>query len=258
MKIPFQYLTLSMQAATALALAVMCGCTTVTMYRYNTCPVYARAPMPLALRTAPLRPPPRPVRIVPRQQASSVRIEVQRQQVQHQEPTLNNQASGHQAPGRPEPASYDHGGYDRIVVPREYAQTTAGTLTDEDLTRLIVFYENIYGVDRFLTAALIRAESNFDPYAVSPKGARGLMQLMSETATSLGVADCFDPAQNIAGGTLYLATQLRAFNGDLSLALAGYNAGPEAVRKYGGIPPYRETQDFVQRVTFYYRRYAGK
>jgi soluble lytic murein transglycosylase-like protein len=144
------------------------------------------------------------------------------------------------------------------VVPREYARTTAGTLTAEDLARLIVFYENIYGVDRFLTAALIRAESNFDPYAVSPKGARGLMQLMSETATSLGVADCFDPAQNIAGGTLYLATQLRAFNGDLSLALAGYNAGPEAVRKYGGIPPYRETQDFVQRVTFYYRRYAGK
>jgi soluble lytic murein transglycosylase-like protein len=144
------------------------------------------------------------------------------------------------------------------VVPREYAQTIAGTLTDEDLARLVVFYENVYGVNRFVTAAVIKAESNFDPYAVSPKGARGLMQLMPETAKSLGVADCFDPAQNIAGGTLYLATQLRAFNGDLSLALAAYNAGPEAVRKYCGIPPFRETQEFVQRVTYHYRRYADQ
>lgn len=254
MKIPFQFLTLFMQAATALALTVMCGCTTVTTYRYDTCPVYVRVPVPLP----PLRPPPRAVRIVPRRQAPSVRIEVQRLPVQHQQPTLNNQTNGHPTQGRPGPASYDHVEYDRIVVPREYAQTIAGTLTDEDLARLVVFYENVYGVNRFVTAAVIKAESNFDPYAVSPKGARGLMQLMPETAKSLGVADCFDPAQNIAGGTLYLATQLRAFNGDLSLALAAYNAGPEAVRKYCGIPPFRETQEFVQRVTYHYRRYADQ
>jgi soluble lytic murein transglycosylase-like protein len=147
--------------------------------------------------------------------------------------------------------------HDRIVLPREYAHGSRNEFTNEDVVWLIVFYEKIYGLDRFLIAAVMKAESDFDPYAISPAGARGIMQLMPEAASSLGVADSFDPVQNIAGGALYLARQLREFN-DLSLALAAYNAGPEAVRKYGGIPPYRETRDFVQRVTFYYRRYAGK
>jgi soluble lytic murein transglycosylase-like protein len=137
-------------------------------------------------------------------------------------------------------------------------QGSRNEFTNEDVARLTVFYERVYGVDRFLITAVMKAESDFDPYAISPAGARGIMQLMPETAKSLGVVDCFDPAQNIAGGTLYLATQLRAFNGDLSLALAAYNAGPEAVRKCGGIPPYRETRNFVQRVTSYYQHYAGK
>ena len=258
MRILYQLPALFMHAVIVLSATILCGCTAITTYRYETYPVYVRVPVPLPPRTTPLRPPPRPARIVPRQQAPSVRIEVQRLPVQRQQPTLNNQANGHPTQGRPEPASYDHVEYDRIVVPREYTQTTSATFTDGDLARLIAFYENVYGVDRFLTAAVIKAESDFDPYAVSPKGARGLMQLMPETAKSLGVADSFDPVQNIAGGTLYLATQLRAFNGDLSLALAAYNAGPEAVRKYGGIPPFRETQEFVQRVTYHYRRYADR
>jgi len=143
------------------------------------------------------------------------------------------------------------------VLPREYVQGSRNEFTNEDVARLTVFYERVYGIDRFLIAAVMKAESNFDPYAVSPAGARGIMQLMPETARSLGVVDSFDPVQNIAGGTLYLAKQLREFN-DLSLALAAYNAGPEAVRRHGGIPPYRETQDFVQKVTFHYRRYAGR
>lgn len=167
------------------------------------------------------------------------------------------QASREPTQSRPRAASYDYVEHDRIVLPREYAHGSRNEFTNEDVVWLIVFYEKIYGLDRFLIAAVMKAESDFDPYAISPAGARGIMQLMPEAASSLGVADSFDPVQNIAGGALYLARQLREFN-DLSLALAAYNAGPEAVRKYGGIPPYRETRDFVQRVTFYYRRYAGK
>lgn len=165
----------------------------------------------------------------------------------HREPTRT----------RPSADSCDYVKYDRIVLPREYVDGNGNTFTNEDLSRLIVFYEKVYGVDRFLITAVMQAESDFNRYAISPAGARGFMQLMPETARSLGVVDCFDPAQNIAGGTLYLAKQIREFN-DLSLALAAYNAGPEAVRKYGGIPPYRETRQFVQRVTFSYQHYAGR
>ena len=112
-----------------------------------------------------------------------------------------------------------------------------------------------FGVDPYLVFCVIEHESHFHTRAVSPKGARGLMQLMPGTASRLGVRKPFDPAQNIFGGTQYLKGLLQMFGGRLDLALASYNAGEGAVIKYGRtVPPYRETRDYVRRVT---RRYGG-
>jgi hypothetical protein len=99
-----------------------------------------------------------------------------------------------------------------------------------------------------LVKSVIAVESEFDQWAVSSKGARGLMQLMPDTARRLGVADSFDARQNIFGGAQYLRSLLDQFGGDLALALAAYNAGPNAVLRYGGIPPYRETREYVRKV----------
>lgn len=104
------------------------------------------------------------------------------------------------------------------------------------------------GLDPNLVRAVITAESGGDPNSVSPKGAMGLMQLMPETARGYGVQDPFDPEQNIAGGTRMLAEKLKQYDGDLALALAAYNAGSGNVRKYGGVPPFRETQNYIQRI----------
>jgi soluble lytic murein transglycosylase-like protein len=111
------------------------------------------------------------------------------------------------------------------------------------------------GLDPLLVHAVIRAESSYDPNAVSPKGAVGLMQLMPATAARYGVADAFDPAANVEAGARYLRDLLGMFGGDLTLALAAYNAGEGAVLKSGmRVPPYRESRDYVRRVRAFYER----
>ena len=105
-----------------------------------------------------------------------------------------------------------------------------------------------YGLDPALLAGLVKQESGFNPNAGSPAGARGLTQLMPGTAAGLGVTNVLDPAQSLEGGAKYLRQQLDAFGGDVTRALAAYNAGPGAVKRYGGVPPYAETQNYVRAV----------
>lgn len=115
-----------------------------------------------------------------------------------------------------------------------------------------------YGVESALLHAVISVESHYDPKAMSPKGAAGLMQLMPQTAKRYGVADAFDPRQNLNGGAQYLRDLLRLFNNNTSLALAAYNAGEHAVMKHGNrIPPYRETLAYVPKVLDFYQRYQA-
>jgi soluble lytic murein transglycosylase-like protein len=118
----------------------------------------------------------------------------------------------------------------------------------EQIDQLVQQNADIWQVDPALIKSVIANESSFNANAQSPVGAQGLMQLMPETAASLGVKNPYDPAQNVAGGTRYLRSLLDRFKGDTRLAVAAYNAGPGAVEKYGDVPPYAETQSYVKNV----------
>jgi soluble lytic murein transglycosylase-like protein len=120
--------------------------------------------------------------------------------------------------------------------------------TGTSVQDLVAAAASHYGVDAELITSVIAAESNFNPKAISPKNARGLMQLLPETAARLGVKDLFDPKENIDAGTRYLRELLETYHNNLTLALAAYNAGPDRVQQYGSVPPFRETVSYVRRV----------
>lgn len=123
--------------------------------------------------------------------------------------------------------------------------------TNKSLDDIYTEASQTYGVSKELLKAMTKQESNFNPNATSRSGAQGLMQLMPSTAASLGVTDSYDPYQNIMGGAKYIRKMLDKYNGDVSLALAAYNAGSNNVDKYGGIPPFAETQNYVAKITGY-------
>jgi Transglycosylase SLT domain len=123
-----------------------------------------------------------------------------------------------------------------------------------DLTELVNSASAAYHLDPDLVNSVIHAESGFNAHAVSPKGARGLMQLMPSTASNLGVKDSFDPEANVGGGSRYLRELLERYNFDLVKALAAYNAGPQRVEQYNGVPPFRETRAYVARIVHDYNR----
>jgi hypothetical protein len=128
------------------------------------------------------------------------------------------------------------------------SRPTVAPLPDGPYAKLIHAASQKHGVDENLIHRIILVESNFNPKAVSAKSALGLMQLLPKTAAQYSVRNVFDPAQNIDGGTHYMKDLLARYHGDLSLALAAYNAGPQMVQRYGGIPPFPETKNYVRRV----------
>ena len=131
----------------------------------------------------------------------------------------------------------------------EYVSYTEYFYNSNTYDRIISDASELYGIDPFLIKAIIKTESNFNPFALSKKGACGLMQLIPATAKRFGVSDIYDPRANIYGGTKYLNFLMDFFNGDLKLVLAGYNAGENAVVKYNNqIPPYKETKNYVKKV----------
>jgi soluble lytic murein transglycosylase-like protein len=154
-------------------------------------------------------------------------------------PALGMQAGGADAPGSGVPAV--------VSAPVPPAQIDA--LVEQNAAT--------WQVDPALIKAVIANESGFNANATSPVGARGLMQLMPDTAAGLGVRDSYDPAQNVAGGARYLRGLLDRFGGDKRLAIAAYNAGPGAVEKYGDVPPYAETRNYVQNVLASFDKYSS-
>ncbi|YCI40284.1 lytic transglycosylase domain-containing protein [Bacillus sp. PK3-056] len=130
--------------------------------------------------------------------------------------------------------------------------SSSSASTTSDFDEMIKTAAEKYNLPEKLISSVIKVESNFNPNATSYAGASGLMQLMPSTATSLGVQNVFNPLDNIMGGSKYLKQMLDKYNGNVELALAAYNAGPGNVDKYGGIPPFKETQNYVAKVTQHY------
>jgi soluble lytic murein transglycosylase-like protein len=152
----------------------------------------------------------------------------------------------------------------RLYLKTASARAFTGTPVppqDHDISRFTRYDEwirqaaTLYQIPEQLVRAVIKVESDYDPRAVSVSGARGLMQLMPDTADRLQVRDIHDPRENIFGGVRFLRILANTFNGDLELTVAAYNAGEDAVMRSGGIPPIQQTRDYVVKVTRYYRRY---
>ena len=155
------------------------------------------------------------------------------------------------SPVSPRPASPPDAAKARASVAVDAVAAPTGAVGSIPFQNEIAAAAAKYGVDPALLAGVVKQESNFNPNAQSGVGAKGLTQLMDSTARGLGVTNSFDPAQSLDGGAKFLGGLLKQFHGDQSLALAAYNAGPGAVQKYGGIPPYQETQRYVPLVLGY-------
>ena len=156
----------------------------------------------------------------------------------------NQIASVEQVPDPPSDPAVAQSSAQRV----QSAPHSAAILNPGDLAEILAAAGREHDLDVDLLASVVKAESDGNPRAVSPVGARGLMQLMPQTAASLGVENSFQPQQNVQGGSAYLDELLTRYHNNLALALAAYNAGPEAVDRYGGIPPYPETRAYVARV----------
>jgi soluble lytic murein transglycosylase-like protein len=149
-----------------------------------------------------------------------------------------------------------HQGYRRIIRDN-HGQSVGPIVSANSYEDLIRSASDRHGIEADLIRAVIRAESNFNSGARSSKGAMGLMQLMPDTARLHNVGDTFDPGDNIDGGARHLKLLMDRYRGDLELSLAAYNAGIKTVERYGGIPPFLETKDYVRRVLRYYDTYRG-
>ena len=148
--------------------------------------------------------------------------------------------------------------FQNILDSKVESKKDSAKISRDEINDLISKYSDKNGLDEDFVKAVINQESGFNPNATSKCGAMGLMQLMPSTAEGLGVKNAYDAEQNIEGGTKYLKGLMDRFNNDKSLALAAYNAGPNAVKKYGGMPPYAETQNYVKSILSKYDRMKGE
>ena len=144
---------------------------------------------------------------------------------------------------------------DTVKNPPEDTKTIGRENRYDDIIRAA---SKRYCVESALVKAIVKVESDFDPRVVSPKGACGLMQLMPATANELGVQNCFSPQENINGGVKYFQRQIKRFNRKIEHALAAYNAGPGRVKQYAGVPPFPETQHYIERVLSYHQEYRDE